>query len=442
MKTILTYESQLPNAGPNMEEDRFITITLRPSENPNKVAAELRMLSSVLKQCSKYFEVALAERWNNPSSSIMILSLEMISGIPVECYTECFKRMYQPLKKGFQNVESSLHLLRVASQIDYDKLTIDICGYLSATLWSKEEELQIRQYVSAQDFPGSQAKDLKVRLSLDGSTRISDRKKLGDVVEETIRIALGRGRSSPPTMSMEEARSFFDEQFASIRQSVPNPGFYMDMMSIVNSATKELLVEFEEHCRQHGLGKVVGTEPHLIPGFEPPLEAICWILDKLIKANVAEEGVGWFLQLELYPNIFEAAAVFSNDYRHIVLAIDIARLVLLMHRKAASGELVLKESARVELFRRWDLIKAYQSFSHYFDVMFEMAIPQVREDEMMSLPAKKRAEVVVEVKEALYHTLSLGKQIELVQEGVCNRPSCYIEPRSLARLVKRKWAAS
>lgn len=421
------------------ETGQDITILLRPSEITNKVVAELKMHSNVLNRFSRYFEVALNERWSNPNAS-MTFSLEMIPGLHVDCYIECFERMYQPLKKAFKSVESSLPLLRAASHIDYDKLTTDICGYLSAVRWSEGEELLIRQCASSEDFPRSQAKDLIVRLAL----AASDHEKLGDVVEQIIGIALG-GEYSPQIMSIEEARSFFDEQFANIGQSVKNPEFYTDTMKIVNSATKELLVDFEKHCRQHNIGNIeehyhqheLVKMAHGVPGFELGLEAICWILDKLITANVAEEAVGWFLHLELYPSIFKAA-VFSYNYRHVASAIDIARLVMLMHQNAASGNLVLEESARVKLLRQWDLVKAYNDLGQYHDIMCDMAFPQAREDKMLCMSPKKQVKLILQAKESVYRTLSVEKQIELVQQGVC---SGSISQRSLARLVKRKWAS-
>ncbi|KAG0557641.1 hypothetical protein KC19_11G145700 [Ceratodon purpureus] len=138
--------------------------------NGEEVVAVLKVHSTQLRRWSKYFETCLSARWReadvgSSEGARFELSLEIYAD--VECYIDCFSRMYSPFRKDFRDVEYTLELLRVASQIEHIELMGLISQYLSAIPWSDEDERRIRDYAASPDFSRNYVKDLVTRLGLD-----------------------------------------------------------------------------------------------------------------------------------------------------------------------------------------------------------------------------------------------------------------------------------
>ena len=154
-------------------EGHYVTICLVPNrinwkmnEETEQILAVLKVHSGRLSRFSKYFETCLTERWTQPSDLTFILETHT----DVAYYRDCFSRMYlSPFHKGFKDVEYSLGLLKVASQIQYHELMDSILLYLSSKVWSDADERMIKLYSASPDFPQKHAQDLIVRLGMDES---------------------------------------------------------------------------------------------------------------------------------------------------------------------------------------------------------------------------------------------------------------------------------
>lgn len=112
--------------------------------------AVVKVHSTVLSKYSKYFNTCLSERWRNlgrlPESSSENLNFVLETQANVDCYFQCFARMYSPLlKSDVSYVKYGLELLKVATQIEYYELMDSNSLCPSSTFWSKEDEIRIKE---------------------------------------------------------------------------------------------------------------------------------------------------------------------------------------------------------------------------------------------------------------------------------------------------------
>jgi hypothetical protein len=122
-------------------------------EETESVRAEEKLMEKVyadshrLRECSKYFEACMNERWarSKPTPSQLEFHLELQADVVY--YRDCFSRMeprsfFQPIP----SVDHCLELLKVASQIVFQEVVDLGIKYLSATPWSVDDEVKIRRF--------------------------------------------------------------------------------------------------------------------------------------------------------------------------------------------------------------------------------------------------------------------------------------------------------
>jgi hypothetical protein len=386
-------------------------------EHCREILAMLKVHSSCLSKCSKYFETCLAERWTKPSSTFMLETHTDIA-----CYTDCFSRMYTPpFLKDFKDVKHSLELLKVASQIQFQELMDSILLYLSSKVWLDTDEMMIRLYSASQDFPRKHAQDLIVRLGMDESKE-ECHKQLCDVVEQCIRTALGHDgnfRSNRALIKELLPVSALSNGLG----SGPSAGLNItrDMVKIVSREAKIALVNIGKECD--------GQTYLSVPRFADKISAICWILEALLAAKVAEEVVECFVHLHAFPRVLAIdsprAMVTHENHAHYQestkvqrvareAAMQLAKLVVVMYREVAAGNLLLKTPERVALLENWHSLLGKFSTKDTLD--------QVTKD--------------------LFSTLPLNQQMELIKSRFKDgNYEDYINTNSLGNLLKRKWPA-
>jgi hypothetical protein len=428
------------------------------------VLTKVKIHSSRLRKCSKYFETCLTERWKNPSAAAGS-SLEFVLEVhaDVVCYTDCFSRMYKPpFFKDFKDVSYSLGLLKAASQIQFLELMESVSLFLSSKQWSETEEMVIRMYATGQDF---RAQDLVVRLGMDES-REECHKQLCDVVEQCICTALaydGNFRSN---------RAFFKEMLpgslpgrvqGTVSGSVQGPALFgsssvfgypsnvpsnaprnglgngwsnvptslhsdcmRDVVTIVSREAKSMVAKIAKECE----GKAYLS----VPRFAEKVLTICWILETLLAAKVAEEFVQCFVHLHALPKILAAidsipnfpiagfgANLGAGDFNvkpgeAKSAAVELARLVLAMYQEVAAGNLLLKTPERVALLENW-----HSLFGKLLMPATNCNFDQATKNLFMTLPLKQQMLLVKLRKDTSYES--------------------YISTNSLAKLVKRQWPA-
>ncbi|KAG0601832.1 hypothetical protein M758_11G141700 [Ceratodon purpureus] len=358
--------------------------------NGEEVVAVLKVHSTQLRRCSKYFETCLSARWReadvgSSEGARFELSLEVNADMDVESYVDCFSRMYSPFRKDFRDVEHTLELLRVASQIEYIELMGLISQYLSAIPWSDEDERRIRDYAASPDFSRNYVQDLITRLGLDVTGE--EHKKMS---EQLTKWGIVHALSSEPL----NCSKFIEELLDGIQ---------------VGTVTKIILEVAKGKLRE--LEQIRLDDDHFPENynedFDVYVSGIAWILGILLNAGVAEELVTCLVPSETIPlYLYRHGA----DVRHEGL--EMAKVVLQMYQEVVAGRLLLQTHDRVALIGIWhDLLEEY-------------------------LPAKKYTQAT----KALFSTLPFKDQfgfLETQEDLFIN----FIDPRSLAMLVKKNSSA-
>ncbi|KAG0609894.1 hypothetical protein M758_7G022100 [Ceratodon purpureus] len=400
---------------------------------------KVRVHSSRLSKCSKYFETCLAVRWKKPVSSTDSSSEFVLETHgDVRHYTECFHRMYSPpFSKDFKDVHYSLGLLKAATHIQFHELMDSIALYLSSKLWSDTDEMAIRIYATRHDFPRNHAEDLVARLGMDMS-KDEWHEQLCDMIEQCIQSALacdGNYRSN---------RAFFKEMLLGSAPGSPNgharpcniasngpacgpilhPHCMRDIVTIVTREANNMVVRIAKECE----GK---KAYHSVPRFADKILAICWTLETLLAARVAEEFVQRFVHLHALAQILGSTDSLLTSHSHSFganfpvgeygakpgearnAALELAKLVLLIYQEVAAGNLLLKTAERVALLENWHmmLVKVLVGGKFNFDQ-----------------PTKH-----------LFMTLPLKQQMLLVKSRKDSGYESYISSSSLAKFVRKHW---
>lgn len=371
-----------------------VTICLVPNGMVSKGSGDyhreiltvVKVHSSRLSRCSKYFETCMTERWRKPTSTFLLETHTDIA-----CYTDCFSRMYSsPFLKDFKDMEYSLKLLKVASQIQFHELMDSILLHISSKFWTDSDELMIRLYSVAPDFPRNHAQDLVVRLGMDESEK-ARHEKMCDVVEQLIHSALGHDGTFLVN------RAFFKEILSDSGLSNGVDSYAMkDVIVIVSREAREMLVRVAEEC--------VGQTHVSVPGFKDKISAICWILEALLAAKVAEEVVQCLVHLQVFPKILAVEPHAAKE---------LANLVLVMYREVVAGNLLLKTSERVALLGNWHSLLV----KHLTKGSYDQATKE------------------------LFSTLPFSSQMELVKLRKDKNYEDFISISSLAKRLKKEWPA-
>ncbi|XP_024404064.1 uncharacterized protein [Physcomitrium patens] len=373
-----------PGSGCGKDEHHLVTV------------AELKMHSSHLNKCSKYFETLMSERWKKLSTPSLEFVLEVQAD--TECYKDCFSRMYSPLRKGFKkDVKYSLALLKVASQIEFHDLMVSVSQYVSTIKWSEADEIRIREYSSSPDFPRNHAEDLVARLGLDVSEE-DCHKQLCDKIHQCTRAALCLDGTAVSASS--PARAFLQELLMGIGSSISSD-FGKTVVMIVSREAKDMFVNVGKECFEKDF--------HDVPNITDKLLALSWVLETLLKAEVAEELVQCIAHLDIFSKILGTQTTFQSKAFKSA-AFGMSRLVDLMYSQLVAGRLLLKIQDRVALLKNWNLL----------------------------LRTHMKKEGVRSTTKTLFSTFPLKQQLELINfQRETNEE--FIAPSSFATLVKKSW---
>lgn len=363
-------------------------VTVRLMQHEQAVLV-IKLHSSHLKRCSKYFETCMSERWRN-SSSDFVLEVQA----DINHYTDCFTRMYTPFLKHFGPIQQSLELLKVASQIEFRELMDSISRYISAVPWSCEDELRIREYASSPDFPLASSPDLIARLGLH-MTNQDRHDHMVELIKQAIQTALYADGS------WKNTRAFF-EDFLSAIGAAPCARI---LVSIVSTEAKNMFAMIEKECEQEGFY-------HLVPKFTEKLLSICWVLNALLHAGVGEELVQYLVQLDTFASIVANVSCFNGPEACKMAAFELAKLILHIYNEVMCGHLLLSTSERTALLKNWHcVLENHVSRDSY-------------------LPVTKD----------FFLTLPLEQQTELIKFRK-DKFTGYIDTGSLVTLLKKSWPA-
>ncbi|KAG0564440.1 hypothetical protein M758_8G107100, partial [Ceratodon purpureus] len=367
------------------------------SEHYEKTLVVLKVHSSRLSRCSKYFETCLSERWRKPSTESSLIEFVLEVHSDVKSYISCFSRMYSPFLKDFHDVKHSLELLKVASQIEFHELMDSISRYISGIPWSIEDEVRIREYSTSPDFPCGHAKDLIARLGLH-MTEEDRHKHMCDVVQQCTRTALHHDGN------FKNTRAFLEEFLQSVGSGTSG-NVARTVVSIVSGEAKNMFNTIGKECEEKGFY-------HLVPQFTEKLLSICWVLKALLIARVAEELVQYMVQLDTFATIVANVNCFNGPEPCKKAAFELAKLILQTYSEVLDGHLLLNTSERTALLRNWHvLLESHVSKDSYYQIT-----------------------------KSFFLTLPLEQQTELIKLRK-DRFTGYIDTSSLVALLKRSWPA-
>ncbi|KAG0601821.1 hypothetical protein M758_11G141500 [Ceratodon purpureus] len=247
-----------------------------------------------------------------------VLSASIVNGRRQEDIQHSNGEEVVAVLKDFRDVEYTLELLRVASQIEHIELMGLISQYLCAIPWSDEDERRIRTNVASPDFSRNYVKDLVTRLGLDV---IGEEDK--EISEHLMRWAIYHALGFNPL----NYRKFIEELLDGIQVGT--------VTKIILKVAKDRLLELEKGC----LG-----DNHYIE-----------ILGILLNAGVAEELVTCLVPSETIPlYLYRHGA----DVRHEGL--EMAKVVLQMYQEVVAGRLLLQTHDRFTLIEIWhDVLEVY-----------------------------------------------------------------------------------
>lgn len=390
-----------------VEEGQDVAVRLVPNgtnlidrgeiEHHVKTLLVLKVHSNCLGRCSKYFETCLSERWRKPSTPSSLIEFALEVHADVRFYTDCFTRMYSPFLKDFRDVKSGLELLKVASQIEFHELMDSISRYIAAIPWSCEDEIRIREYSSSPDFPCGHAHDIIARLGLQ-MTEEDRHNHMCDLVQQGIRTALH------PDGNFRNTRAFFEEFLQGIKSGT-SANVAKSVVSIVSGEAKNMLNAIGEECDDKGLY-------HLVPKFTEKLLSICWVLNALLHARVAEELVEYMVQLESFASIVANVNCFNGPESCKKAAFELAKVVLQMYAEVLDGTLLLNTAERTALLKNWHVVlESHVSRDSYH---------QITKDFFLTLPLEQQTELI-----------KLRK----------DKFTGYIDTSSLVTLLKKRWPA-
>ena len=365
-------------------------------EHPSgeKTLALLKVHSTQLRRCSKYFETCLSERWRSEAGTEFSedeldpfqLILEANAGVTV--YKDCFCRMYSPFRKDFRDVAYSLELLKVASQIEYRELMDCLSLYLSAVRWSDEDERRIRDYSSSPDFSRNHAQDLVIRLGLNAVGEDHMKK----VTEHTWQLTIWGIINA--LWGCLNYRKFVEELLEG--------NLFCTMTKIIVLVAKKYLVELDNKCLESGRFTPVEDLGRHVSG-------VCWVLRVILSAGVGEELVQCLLSSKGIPVYLTNDEGFDDVGR---AGGEMAEIVLQIYQQVVAGRLLLRTGERVALIDAWhDLLLAHLK----------------RED-------------FDEATRALFLTLPLEDQVELTEIQEDSYVD-FIDARELAALAKKNYSA-
>lgn len=385
-----------------VEEGQDVAIRLVSNrggnELPEKPLVVLMVHSSRLSRCSKYFETCLSERWRKPGTAAStLIEFVLEAHADFHCYTDCFTRMYSPFLKDFRDVKHSLELLKVASQIEFLELMDSISRYISAVPWSCEDEIRIREYSSSPDFPCRHAKDLVARLGLH-MTEEDRHDHMCDLVQQGIRTALH------PDGNFKNTRAFF-EGFLQGITSGTSANVARAVVSIVSGEAKNMFTAIGKECEEKGFY-------HLVPKFTEKLLSICWALNALLSAGVAEELVQYIVHLDTFASIVANVNSFNGPEACKMAAFELAKLILQMYGEVLDGHLLLNTLERTALLKNWHVVlENHVSRDCYYQIT-----------------------------KSFFLTLPLEQQTELIKLRK-DKFTGYIDTSSLVTLLKKSWPA-
>lgn len=308
--------------------------------------------ASRLRECSKYFDICMSERWMTDQTQ---REFELEAQTEVKYYRDCFARMHDFPCKPIASVWDCIQLLRVASQIDFAQVLDIGVKYLVGVPWSDEEEEKIRDLHASGQLALGSASDLCKRLQVPAS---EEERQLShfNLTERVLRRSLAFSRSSVlHARSMKRARKerlkLFQDAFEAIMRG-SEPGKCSKLVqiafTIVMEELQRVLVTVKKVCLEGAQ-----TSIHFVDG----VYRISWIFNMLQGANSSQGLVELVLRdQDLAPILRRTFQTFNTEMAVKSAEKRWARMMCIVFIDVLRGRLFLTASERLHLFDRWNWV--------------------------------------------------------------------------------------
>lgn len=265
-------------------------------------------------------------------------------------YYDCFSHMcilFEPIS----SVTHCIEVIKVGVQIEFEEVANRGSRYLTAVPRSDEEEKSIRQfYTTARRLCSYSTCDLCARLQLPSNREERQNELLcltEGVLDQYMRLAMSEGSKRK---IRKESRKMFAEAFhGSVASS--GPGKYRKYLlqyalDLVREESVRLLFRVKRGCQAESARVAVTQE----------VSNFCWLFDVVREATAAKEVVVLHLRDDDLPRLLRAAFHSITDSFLVRLFVQKKweKMVYEIFRDVLHGQLLLKASERLTLFRNWN----------------------------------------------------------------------------------------
>lgn len=344
-----------------MEQGNVARKRARQSLEPPVPLGEIHAESWRLRQCSRYFEACMSERWTASTQREFYLEVHT----EVRFYHECFARMHSPFKP-ISSVATCIQLLKVASQIQYDEVVENGLRYLSAVPWSGEEEKQIRSFYDSWQLAFNITSDLSKRLQVpsNGEERQENLLKL---IQKALSFSLQTTCSDPlssTSRSRKQSQTVFWETFKAIMAGTREPGKCCKVLPIVITLiieeSEKILLSIKKGCQEGAPQGARAIWAHQTI-FLNNLGKFGWLFGAVRSASSAQAMVELLLKDREFPLLLQSKfqSVSLNLGSKSLEEKRWSKMMGTIFHDVLDGRLFLKTSERLALFQRWNwLLKA------------------------------------------------------------------------------------
>lgn len=315
-----------------------------------EILGEIHANSRKLCQCSRYFEAGMSERWTSDAAveSLSRFEFHLEAHTDVLHYRDCFSRMSSQslFRKPIPSVKHCIELLKVASQIQCQRVVDAGMKYLTVVYWTADEENQIREFCNSGYFDATSAsEDFNARLDLP-LTKQERQKKYLDLTMTTLSRHLQFLLPCSSSYLREfiralekcdeavDGRTFFADAFHSIMSDLESNNLQECLIALVRDEAEGILVRIKDNpCR---FSKIC---------FVSEVCNFSWLYELSRQENVSQVLVGVILKVEKV----NMALKFAEER---VLS-EWAGMMLHIFEDMLQGHLLLNTRERLTLLSDW-----------------------------------------------------------------------------------------
>lgn len=340
----------------------------------------IRVDTSRLRQCSKYFETCMSGRWTGGQAQ-REFHLEVQTD--VKYYKDCFTRIRFPFKP-IESVTDCIELFKVASQIQYDHVLDNCERYLAAVPWSDEQEMQIREFYDSGQIFSDPASDLckRLQLALNKEERMQSHLNL---TERVLRRSLELSSTALLYESRQANLKLFRDGFSKAVKAGNSEVLQIALSTVMGEVERIFDCIKKAYEESQGPEAILHkrNRKKLLPTFFYLFELLRWgdSAQVIVEFLLKDRDISTLLRSEFQFIAGDLRQTVSEKKRW-------ARMMRTIFEDVLEGRLFLTTLERLALFQRWiwllkaDNFKPDAALSATFVFDFILTFPQEEQEEI------------------------------------------------------------